>query len=167
MDSLTDSSMVRLQYAVATLLRQDGYFMERPVIEQDSQDINGQIAVALGALDGSRGKAGACAIVMTTAGTVGSGNSPGPILDSVSVIVWIIENVPVNRSEAGGQIPGVALAERALRHLHHRTPSLDGCGALIARGMRMEEPPEEFPDGVAFRVEFRTKLGLAPITTGR
>lgn len=165
--STSDSALVRLQRAVAALLRDDPMFTTRPVITEDVQDIEGELDKALAPLDSSKGTIGTAAVVMTALGQVGSPNTPGPILDPVGVHVWIFENVVINRATGGGGVSALELAERAMRHLHLRKVPLEGCGALVARGMRIEEPPESLKSCLAFHVEFRTKVGLAPITTGR
>jgi len=76
---------------------------------------------------------GLVAIVMTASARSSSPSSPGPRLDSVTLVVEVIENVALNAGPAGTRIPASFVAEQAaaLLHLHLWAPGRTLCFEAI------------------------------------
>jgi len=137
-----------LQDELATTLQKSEFFAPMPIITEKLQDIENEIARALGSLGG------VCVIVVTPRARVGTPNLPGPQFDDVDIVVRVIENVIVNQSATGTKIPASAVAEQVAANLHH----VHTASGKIILCQQMGLVPD--PDNLIYDVNFKTKFGV-------
>lgn len=126
------STLTQLQQQCADRLASDPSFANVTVLTERIADIQSEIDRALGPLNEAGGKTGIVAIVVTPVANVNFGNVFGPFLDEISIVVRVIENVPVNQDPATGtNIPAAQLAENICNLLHHFQPD-SATGPIVA-----------------------------------
>lgn len=147
--SLPVGQLAEVQDSLSGLLKQSPFFARIPIFTEKLKDIENEIDTALGSLAG-----GACVVVITPKATVTKPNLPGPYFDDVVIVVRILENVLINQSPEGTQVPASALAEGVAHALHLQHTG--GGKIIICAGLSIV--PDEA--NLIYDVTFKTKFGL-------
>jgi hypothetical protein len=146
-------TLTTLQIDTADIIKSDEYFARIEPLYEQLGDLTNKIRVALN-------KLGISVLVLTPSAVCQSTNAPGPILDPVTLVVQVVENVLLNQGASGTQLPAGDVAEKIAWLLHY--PNHAGRGdtfPLTCRSIRL------VPDKtlLVYNVEFTCQTALAGI----
>jgi len=114
------SALTALQDVLVDELTAGAGFAYVPFLAEHAQDLESEVARALGALSGKSGKAGLVGIVMTPTATQSNRNLRGAYFDPISIVIHFEEAVAINMGASGTQIHAVEAAELAVGLLTNR-----------------------------------------------
>ena len=151
-------SIYPLQTEVLKRLQSHAYLSDVKILTEEKGDIENEIQRSLGNLTGVDGKIGLCIVILTPTATSKSPNAPGPLLDGLSLVISVIENVLVNQSDQGTKKHAIEIVELVLRYLHRGTvPGTNAALRVAARPFALTNS-----DPLTYEVNFITSLCLKP-----
>lgn len=160
-------SLQRFQLDVAARLEEAAFFANVPIFvlrprsALTAAQIQEKINAALGALTVQNGKAGLCATVQMPTLDTQKQELPGPYLH-LKCTVRIQENVLVNMSGNGTQIPCEDAAIAAAQLLHLWTPG--GTAGILRAAPETITPNLTFEGKVTYDVSIESELELTCLT---
>jgi len=137
---LFDEDLQPVLEAILALLRADPFFADVTTMVDDEQDLVAELKKALATLADEGGRNGtACVIEVPDLG-VEYPNLRGPQFDDVVIDLNFLENVLLNRGDAGTRKTARRLALAAARALHHKPiPGLNKV-LLVQRVFKKDNP---------------------------
>lgn len=161
--SIEAGPITRLQLECKEALEGNPYFADVKVIIERQKDLENEIQMALGVLQGQGGKSGVCVIIMTPRLRATKPDIPGPYFDQCTISALTVENPMFNTSPLGTNKPAADVALNVAGVLHHmRRPGVFEC-------IRCQEvlltTDTRFPDFLLYTTTFATQIGVR-INTG-
>ena len=104
-----------------------------PVLTEDLKDIGNQIQLGLARL-------GLAVVVVLPAARSSNGEIPGPLWDSIEIVVRVMENVVINRGATGIGVQNGLVCEAVAWHLHQFRPGNLGPAIWIRRIQLVPDP---------------------------
>jgi hypothetical protein len=156
--SIEAGPLTRLQLECKEALEAHPYFADVKVISERQKDIENEIQVALGMLQGQGGKSGVCCLILTPRLRASKPNIPGPSFDQVAVSVLTVENPMVNTSTQGTNKAAADVALTVAGILHHfRRPGVFEALTCSEVGIGTDQ---RFPDFLLYTTTFNTQIGV-------
>jgi len=156
--SIEAGPITRLQLEAQEALQAHPYFADVKCITERQKDIETEIQMAIGALQGQGGKAGICCIILTPRLRSSKPNIPGPYFDQATVAVLTIENPMINISPKGTGKPAADVALCVAGVLHHlRRPGVFEALTCQEVGLATDA---RFSDYLLYTTTFNTQIGV-------
>jgi hypothetical protein len=151
------SVLTTIQEQCADRLQADSMFANVPVLTERVHDLQSEINIALGPLNGRSGRSGLVAVVLTPTANVNFSDVFGPFFDDIRITVRVLENVTQNQDATSGTgIPAAALAEQVCNLLHHFQPD-NSNGPIVARKPTLSLVPDTA--NLVYHCRFKTSGG--------
>ena len=152
------SILASLQQQISDRIQADPMFAYVPVFTERIKELQSEINLALGPLNGCAGKSGLVVVVLTPTANASFGEVFGPFFDDIRITVKVLENVTQNQdSLTGTGIPAVAAAEQICGLLHQFMPEGAG-GPVLVRKPAITLAND--PLNLVYQCHFRTSGGL-------